>query len=363
MMRYVYRRSTSILSTSLAVLILQACGQNHDPSTAVSKPLVTDVDHTDVKRQSIGNCWLYAQASWVESLHKSATDESIDVSETYWTYWHWYEQILSSANYGRKIEEISTGGSWRTAQNLLRRYGVIREGDFIPYEAGRQMSQAQAIAEIRINQSLSQGLLANLEDRTPANIQAALDQAFSVDMASKQAYVTPADQFEVAAGQKLDQIRMLSEIMGDWREYSLARYDQQSVFQFMKRALNDRQPVVMTMWVDFRYLNTESATFQETIYDPTYEGDGGHLVVLEDYVVNHPELGIIGEGDASDWIKQKAMEGDLMYVKAKNSWGTNRPDRGLTDGYTRFTVDYLLDASRQEVGYQYTSFVLPVGSY
>ena len=55
---------------------------------------ITDVEHTDVERQSIGNCWLYAEASWVESMHLSATGEKFDVSQSYWTYWHWYEQII-----------------------------------------------------------------------------------------------------------------------------------------------------------------------------------------------------------------------------------------------------------------------------
>src|SRR5262245_1995913 len=57
----------------------------------------TDVNQSDVKRQSIGNCWLYATASWSESLNKSATpnDPIPNFSESYWTYWHWFEQIAN----------------------------------------------------------------------------------------------------------------------------------------------------------------------------------------------------------------------------------------------------------------------------
>ena len=46
-----------------------------------------------VKEQTIGNCWLYASVAWAESLHQIATDETRDLSESYLTYWHWYEQI------------------------------------------------------------------------------------------------------------------------------------------------------------------------------------------------------------------------------------------------------------------------------
>src|SRR6478609_1596321 len=31
---------------------------------------VTDVSHTIVKNQSIGNCWVYATSTWIESLRK-----------------------------------------------------------------------------------------------------------------------------------------------------------------------------------------------------------------------------------------------------------------------------------------------------
>ncbi|SMF01574.1 hypothetical protein [Pseudobacteriovorax antillogorgiicola] len=349
--------------TLLAVgaISLSACGQK--PSAEVSLPLVTDVDHTEVKRQAIGNCWLYAQASWLESLHQTATGQSFDASESYWTYWHWYEQILNAANRGRNIQEIQTGGNWYTAQSLLRRYGILAEGDFIRYDQGREMSVVQGYAQNYVDTALASGALANIADRTPQNIKAVLNAAFSVNMDEKQALATSIYNFQVATGRDLDQVTVVSEIMNNWRQYSLSRYQDESVLRYVKRALNDGQPVVMSMWVDFRYLNTETATFQGSIYDPSSDGDGGHMVVLEDYVVDHPELGIIGEGDMDDSIKQKALEGELVYLKAKNSWGTNRPGRGLTDGYTRFDMEWLLETSRDEIGYQYTSFVLPIGIY
>ena len=110
-------------------------------------------------------------------------------------------------------------------------------------------------------------------------------------------------------------------------------------------------------------LNTENATFESDEFDGDADGDGGHLVVLEDYVVHHPELGVLQEGDLSEELKQKALEGQLLYVKAKNSWGTDRPERGLTDGYTRFDIDYLTETTVALKGFDYTGFVMPVGYY
>ncbi|MBI4705739.1 MAG: hypothetical protein HY744_31995 [Deltaproteobacteria bacterium] len=89
---------------SLLVLAGAAAGCALDTSDSASAN-ITDVNHTDVERQSSGNCWRYAQASWVESLHLTATGEAFDVSQSYWTYWHWFEQVVDNGS----LDEISTG--------------------------------------------------------------------------------------------------------------------------------------------------------------------------------------------------------------------------------------------------------------
>ena len=59
----------ALLTGMLAALSLTGCGH----SNSISKPLVTDVAQSSVKRQSIGNCWIYAEASWLEAEIKTAT--------------------------------------------------------------------------------------------------------------------------------------------------------------------------------------------------------------------------------------------------------------------------------------------------
>ena len=67
------RRITATLS--LAVLpVAVGCGQQNGyeaEPVAEAQGAVTEVSHTDVERQSIGNCWLYAAATWVESMNLS----------------------------------------------------------------------------------------------------------------------------------------------------------------------------------------------------------------------------------------------------------------------------------------------------
>ena len=57
---------------------------------------ITEVDHSAVKRQSIGNCWIYATSSWLEALHKAATNEELNTSESWLTYWDWFEKITET---------------------------------------------------------------------------------------------------------------------------------------------------------------------------------------------------------------------------------------------------------------------------
>lgn len=52
---------------------------------------VTNIPQTSVKAQQIGNCWIYTTVAWAESLHLSATGEQLDLSETWLTYWRFFE--------------------------------------------------------------------------------------------------------------------------------------------------------------------------------------------------------------------------------------------------------------------------------
>src|SRR5829696_8365613 len=115
---------------------------------------ITDVNHTDVERQSIGNCWLYAHASWIESLNLSATGVQFDVSQSYWTYWHWYDQILDEG-----VSEIETGGSCNVANDIVRRRCVMPEKSFIKEDLASEMSSRQSTALSNINRELKEGRL------------------------------------------------------------------------------------------------------------------------------------------------------------------------------------------------------------
>ncbi|MGE0174155.1 MAG: hypothetical protein AB7T49_15265 [Oligoflexales bacterium] len=357
-------------------LILGACTQEKGADVKV-----TDVDHSWVKRQSIGNCWLYAAASWAESLHKSTTFEEVNLSETYWTYWHWYGQIVNKG-----ITTIATGGNWWVSRNIILKYGYLLEGEFIPNEDTEEMSAVQHNAEAYINAALGVGgELQSLTSRTPENVQKVLDKAYGVNMAEARARAHEASSFVVGktgAGADIS----LAEAVAASGENAWTTVNYPVVYgnpseaviktrkDLMKRALraiNDRQPVVVSMYIDFNALDIADATFKRStlLASGSMGKQGGHMVVLEDYAVDNVPDGnggffSIEEGDVSDDLKKMALEGDVRYLVAKNSWGTDRPDRGLTDGYTRFDAEYMNLPFARESGGSASAlslFVLPPG--
>ncbi len=362
-------------------LIAGACQRVEESG---SDTLVTDVEHSSVKRQSIGNCWLYAMASWAESLHKQATGDEINASESFWTWWHWYGEIVDS-----RIKEINEGGSWYTASRIVLEHGIVLEETFIESEAELEMSNRQAEALEYVNEALAEGgELEKREDRTPENVRRVLDLAFQTDMAKAEKTAIPANEFVVRRGPRGGEDTIDSYLgygTKAWQEVSFpqvygkkarVRARQQrareELFRRAMRALNDRHPVVLSVMIDFNALDSEDATFKvATLREAGEAGDqGGHLVPLEDYVVDKvPGIGTIGEGDVSDELKQAALKGQLRYFKAKNSWGTDRAERGLTDGYTNFQADYLtyqLEWKNERTGtstwYAATGeFILPPG--
>jgi hypothetical protein len=365
-----------------------SCQEN---STEKSSVKVTSVKHTAVKRQSIGNCWLYAQATWLESLLKDTNGEDVDVSETYWTYWDLYHKLLEKKPVPE--EELNTGGTWGMSSEIIRRYGWVTEAEFIESEATETMSEAQSCAEDYIMaQGKEGGTLYDVNLRTPEYVRAELDKAFSCDgkytvnmdaAREKERSATKTMLVDVKSGRQYS----LATMLNSWRQISgpgaygsvegkklvseveLSRY--RNIEQRIKKALNDRYPVVMSFYVTFNAPDQNGVFNLTTLAEKGELGSGGgHMVVLHDYTVDNvpSDDGFISlaEGDLDPELKEKALLGEMNYLVAKNSWGANRRDRPwLRDGYSRFTWDYLQNRYWDEDSEIYRSFfrsvVLPPG--
>ncbi len=358
---------------------------------AASTDAITNVDHTKVKRQSIGNCWLYATASWLEALHKTATGEEKNVSESYLTYWHWFDQIAN----GAARDEVSTGGSYGVAAELVTRYGLMLEGDFIPAEAEAEMSNRQASALNAINASLKSGALKDpAARRNRETVRRELDKAWGLDKTVQslltntfgwsvsrtidKSYVSKRTPTKGKILRAKDFTVQVKDATGEWRkgtaadvigtrgystwaprqgalawkevDYPSTPKARRELLKRVQRALHDGQPVIISWFVDFNALSSESTFSLEELARRGGPGSqGGHMTVLHDYEID----GVPGFGTLPAGVEETrpealaaalADEAEIKFLRIKNSWGGYRPDRwndAVLPGYHDLTMGYL----------------------
>jgi len=388
----IIKRSLSSLAlvSMLAASGVVAAGCNVDVGS--SSDNVTDVPHTDVERQSIGNCWLYAQASWVESMNLAATGEPFDVSQSYWTYWHWYDEITSG--WGTD-DEISTGGNQWTSNDLILERGIMPEIDFVPEDSSGEMSYTQDSALDAMNAELKEGgrleTRASRQDRALVRqvlddawglsdeVRANLDRAFGEDgsltlrtggTAEGTPIVAP-ESFPVrysvrdsSTGEVSIKDTDVSVAISEWHteSYPGSSYwggspEERRSFQIrVQRALHDSQPVVITWDVDFNAMesgdNERRGSFNlTTLQDAGVAGrQGGHMTVLEDYQAVTEEYGLLAAGvtldpevpeDAAKLEAALLPTTEIVFLRIKNSWGAFRDDRASAPGFPGYHDLYM----------------------
>lgn len=381
-------RSLSLgLFVSLASLALGCASEGAAPAPSTEPAPaddIVDVAHTAVERQAIGNCWLYAEATWAESMHLAATGESFDVSQSYWTYWHWFDQIAFGSG-----DAISTGGSWSTANDIVLRYGVMSEADFIASDTAAEMSARQKQALDAINKSLTDGVLSDPRTRSnPVAVRAELDAAWGLTKetaghltrafgedglrtfrsnatASGTPIIAAADfsvAYAPAPGRALKTFS-LAQATRDWRRAFFSPGTQRSFLKRVQSALHDAQPVIITWFVDFNALENDRnaplpGSFTIDKLNTLGPGSqGGHMTVLEDYQATLADGTVLPAGTTLDKVKDKALldralrsDTTIDFLRVKNSWGASRPDKAYAPGmpgYHDLYVDYLSASIKQ----------------
>jgi hypothetical protein len=335
---------------------------------------ITDVNHSSVKRQSIGNCWLYAGLGWAESLNKSATGVEQNFSESYLTFWSWYDRLVG----GQVSGEMQTGGSFGLATTLMRKYGLVAEGDFIAEETTAEMSARQKSALTYINTSIKSGKLSTSAARRnratvkaelvaawglkPA-VVAKLDALFGADFSKN---LTQTSRGKLVVNTAGSIVKRPTEVAAQYttgpgkaprkstleaaiRAWKVAFYPTGSssrrTFQArIQRALHDAQPVAVTWTVDFNALDAKGA-FRGIPATPGRQG--GHVTILEDYeVTNVPGYGTLAAGtlvtDKSALGAALSSQASITFFRTKNSWGVSRADRAFAQpGHNDLYMDYL----------------------
>jgi hypothetical protein len=360
----------SILCASVLSIAALGCdGPASDESN------ITDVPQTDVERQSIGNCWLYATASWVESMHLSASGEKFDISQSYWTYWHWYDEITQFRG-----SEIETGGSESVSFEIIRQRGLMSEADFLAEDSVSEMSSRQASALAKMNEELKSGRLKTSKNRgnhklvrqvlneawgLNSDVKAQLDKAFgttgkkkfNTTATSSGTKIIEAGDFAVRYTERQTNPNAptvvdttLAEAVDAWST-EFYPFDSSSRRQYqirVQKALHDRQPVIMTWSVDFNAMEGNAGPKQGSFNLDTLAAaggagrQGGHMVVMEDYQAVTKKFGTLKAGVTLDPTKtadkaklDAALQTDtkIEFWRIKNSWGAFRDDRASAPGF------------------------------
>jgi hypothetical protein len=373
-----HARSLALAATLALGAFATGCSgeaPNASEEISLADEAVTDVNHSSVKRQSIGNCWLYAGLGWAESLNKSATGVEANFSESYLTFFHWYDRLVGGQVSGG---EMQTGGSFGLATTLMSKYGLVAEGDFIAEEAKAEMSARQKSALTYINASIKSGKLSTAAARRnratvkaelvaawglKADVVAKLDKLFGADFSKNLTQTSSGKPVVVTTGSI---VKRPSEIAAQHttgpgkaptkttleaaiRSWKVAYYptttSSRRTFQArIQRALHDAQPVAITWTVDFNALDAKGA-FRGIPATPGRQG--GHVTILEDYeVTNVPGYGTLAAGtvvtDKAALGAALSSQANITFFRTKNSWGVSRSDRAFAaPGHNDLYMDYM----------------------
>lgn len=350
---------------------------------------IANVLQTSVRRQSIGNCWIYATLGWIESMNRSRTNTEANYSESYVTFWDWFSKITTNSGVstettnGMTRRTIQTGGSWQLSVTLIRQRGLMTEGNFIPDEATAEMSARQAAAERAINTALADGGELGTPEarRDGAKVLDVLGRAWGI---SSSVMTTLKNVFGNAGERRFDgysnratsvrtramppsrilvrtprlvnnTVSYVNGTLADvltggqyaWRGVDYPGLwntsGRPAAMRRMLRALNADAPVIVSWLVDFNALDNAGAFRLSQLQSAGRPGrQGGHMTVLHDYQVRFADGSVLPVGTpASPADRERALTGTVEFLRVKNSWGVSRSDRASQAGYYDLHLDYL----------------------
>lgn len=338
------RFHSTIILASLFVFTACESGENENDAADSVEERIVDIPNSDIENQTIGNCWIYAISGMASSMHFAATGRQFDVSESYWTYISWFDQIAGAA--GVSGDKIRTGGSWEEAKRLIGNYGLMAEGDFIGADTWGESSYAQSRAQATMDKALGVGgelhssearankvLVRQVLDRAfglTTDMQKSLDTVFGEDMS--RTFSTSADEtntliinpehFEVqytngSTNESTEDatVQNLVSALGEWSEIK-SRVTSRPVLRRVQQALHDRQPVLLSWLVDFNAFDRSAGTFTLDTWNKLFNStgkpgrQGGHMTVLEDYEIE------ISAGSDSQELEATVEKGDFLVFPA-----------------------------------------------
>ena len=349
---FMKRQILSSVALSMC-LGLSSCG---GPSSEVSSPKTVNIPYTPVEKQSLGNCWNFGLAGWVEALVLKEQNETINLSESYFLYRHLENQLKRKSTL-----RVQGAAYWAEAISLLLNHGVLEEQYFIASEVETERSDIQAEALKTINESLKDGILKT--DRSDSTIHAELDRAFGVVRSEFEQKVVSAQDFYVNQEEATlyDTINAWRAL--DWEKltssqspsrdaempqaYSLTPAHQLTL-KSVKMALNDGYPVLVFINSAKDFYDSKTGIYNIEPGMVQKRKAAGHMALIKDYTTSgvDPSTGLefsTGEGELSEADQELALQyGTVESFVLKNSWGQSSGYEYLgTKGHLRLNKSYL----------------------
>jgi hypothetical protein len=349
-----------------------ACGRPVDPSSERS----VDIPQTAIKAQNkIGFCWAYATTGFLESLLLKKSGQAVDLSEEAIGFYRMAEELKAlSLTYsaaeladGKMVAEKTFEGleGWdltfnpvynpqfpaRNALQLVHDYGVVPESvwsykflsqdqteAFFTYVFTKFAALMQANGQEHVTMDMIFDLLASPEaygSRPPASFT----------------YVLPNGQQSTMTAQEF-----AANVIGfSPDDYTYMIPDQQIGYDKLVTAVKETLARGIDVPLSFNiYEGSENrwdASFSAKTLDPSdLELDGGHAVLVTDFVNKNGQPGALPTAALSAEMSKPASE--LDFVVIKNSWDTSVQSPLLRlPGY--FTMDQgylqLLARSQEDV--------------
>lgn len=369
----------------VAPFVLILVGGCADETTSSDEDAITGVAQSSVKYQAGGNCWVYANVGWAESLHIRATNQEVDLSETYMTYWELYDRITSSGV--RRIGDlfkkdvgkfevdadgiITLAGAWSDAVNVVRDRGHMLDADFTPQDGAANKNSTVPKAKELITESLLRGALAERRARRDHRlVRDELDKAFglsltvtgrldalfgddgdrlSKDISDAEAAVNKlilARNFQVGVptpgnGTETRVTTLEAVTTGGeaWKPapYSskLSEAERRNYVRRVQRALHDHAPVVLTWYVDRAARDSYTYRLSKLTAANANKAPDGHALVIDDYQAILKDGTVLKAGvlETNPTKLQAALEEETKvdFFRVKNSWGPLYNNPGYFD--------------------------------
>jgi hypothetical protein len=386
---------------AFAALTVPAVGvagcSNSAPDASTSSDDLTSIKKTTAKQQSIANCWLYAVASWNESLHLRVSTENLDISEAYWSYFHWFDRLTDNKITQGNPDDFAPTGLWGTGLELMRQRGWMNETDFLPQDGGEVYSARQQRALETLDDSLYSGALSSAAARA--------DRALVISELTRAWGLLPevAEQLRAAFGPTYERTLLspevnlqgggvhapreisvgrvtngattvaltMEDILGEpapdtrydeavrvgkyawsqvWPSMEFNYGDGRPFIVRVQKALNQNLPVGITWWADDKKLS-ESGAYSRIGKGYVSRETYLHTSLIVDYQVNAPGFGVLPVGVPETRPEALAAsllpDAEVQFFRIKNPWwGSYDLDGQRTafadgPGYHDVDLDYL----------------------